>query len=480
MLFSSPVFIFAFLGTVIPIYYLLKRFTLAKNIFLFAASIVFFSWGEPKYLILLMISVVMNHIFGLLCGEFRESKPRAAKVVLWVMVAANLSMLFVFKYLVFFMENFKFFSGIDFTIPVIELPLGISFFTFQAMSYVIDVYFGNGKAQKNILYTGLYVVAFPQLVAGPIVRYETVAEQINYRRETLEDFSRGICRFTAGLIKKVLISNQMAMIADAAYGANLDSAQTLSAAMAWLGALAYMLQIYYDFSGYSDMAIGLGQVFGFKYDENFDFPYASRSVSEFWRRWHISLGTWFKSYVYIPLGGSRVGKVRLIFNLLAVWTLTGIWHGAEWTFLLWGIYYFAFLCLEKLFPAFFKKFPSILRLIGTQAVVYFGWIMFRAENLGALGSYISAMFGSNTLIDSSFLRWANEKWFFLAAAIVFSFPICALVNKKLEEFSVAGGVRRLAARAAAFLYPIVYTMLFLISVSYLLKGTYNPFIYFNF
>ncbi len=479
MLFSSTVFTFAFLGLLIPLYYLLKRFTLAKNLLLFFASLVFFSWGEPKYLPLFLLSIVGNHIFGLLCGHYKEKNKKTARFWLIMMVVFNLTILFIFKYLTFFLSNVKMITALQFNLPIIELPLGVSFFTFQSMSYVIDVYRGDGKMQKNIFYTGLYIAAFPQLVAGPIVRYQTVADEIVGRKENLVDFSEGFCRFAAGVIKKVMLSNQMALIADAAYSANTSGA--LSAPLAWLGALAYMFQIYYDFSGYSDMAIGLGRIFGFHYDENFNFPYTSKSVSEFWRRWHISLGTWFRMYVYIPLGGSRVSKGRLVFNLFCVWMLTGIWHGAEWTFFLWGLYYFLFLAAEKLFPAFFERIPTALRLIGTQIAVYFGWILFRAEDLPRFLSSIGSMFSAPNFADPTFLRFVTTKWVFLAAAFVFSFPICRWVNRKLSTLHAAEsrGMRTVAGIGSA-LYPVIYMTLFFISIAYLLKGSYNPFIYFNF
>ncbi|MBQ2747807.1 MAG: MBOAT family protein, partial [Firmicutes bacterium] len=300
-----------------------------QNIFLLIASLGFYAWGEPWFVLVMMLSILGNWIFGLLVNKFRESKASSRAVII-VMLVFNLSIIFIFKYLCFTLEQINNITKAEIAIPDIALPIGISFFTFQAISYVIDVYREKGEMQKNLLNVGLYISFFPQLIAGPIVRYETISDQINNRRENWDDFAEGVCRFVIGLSKKVLLSNNFALIANQAF--SYDAADACSILFAWLGAIAYTLQIYFDFSGYSDMAIGLGKMFGFHFLENFNYPYISLSVSEFWRRWHISLGSWFRDYVYFPLGGSRVDtKARLVFNLFVVWFLTGVWHGANWT-----------------------------------------------------------------------------------------------------------------------------------------------------
>ena len=339
MLFSSLVFLIVFLPIVLFGYYVLfRKWRPAQNIFLLLASLVFYAWGEPKFVFVMIASILFNWLMGLLADRHRARKKLAG---LWIVldVAGNLGLLFVFKYLMFALNNVNTLFGTALPVPQIALPIGISFFTFQAMSYVIDVYRGDGQVQKNPLYVGLYISLFPQLIAGPIVRYQTVADEIQNRKETWADFADGVQRFLIGFLKKVLLANTMAIIADGVF----DSQKPVCAAASALGLIAYTLQIYYDFGGYSDMGIGLGRMFGFHFLENFDYPYISTSITEFWRRWHISLGTWFRDYVYIPLGGSRVKKPRLVLNLFVVWMLTGIWHGANWTFVAWGFLYFVLL-----------------------------------------------------------------------------------------------------------------------------------------
>ena len=348
MLFPSEVFLFVFLPVVLGVYYLLLRKTKhLKNIFLLAASLFFYAWGEPQNVWLMVGVILFNWFFGILVDKVRDHKV-PVRILMTVMVLTNVGILGWYKYSEFVMLQVNRFLHTEFTVPDVTLPIGISFFTFQAMSYVIDVYRGHGKVQKNPLQVGLYISLFPQLIAGPIVRYETIADQIENRVENLADFNAGVTRFCIGLGKKVLIANNMALIADNAFGLIINNEFQASVGMAWLGAIAYTLQIFFDFSGYSDMAIGLGQMFGFHFEENFKYPYISSTVSEFWRRWHISLQTWFRDYVYFPLGGSRVSKPRLVLNLFVVWALTGIWHGANWTFLAWGLLYFVLLTFEKL------------------------------------------------------------------------------------------------------------------------------------
>lgn len=469
MLFSSSVFLFLFLPAVLFVYYaLLRKSRVLQNVLLLGASLLFYAWGEPKFVVIMMLSIAANWLFGLAAYRTRTHK-KAARGILAAAVAFNLSILFVFKYLMFTLGNINTLFGLSITVPLITLPIGISFFTFQAMSYVLDVYRGKGVLQKNPLYVGLYISFFPQLIAGPIVRYETIAEEIRHRRETLDDFSAGVTRFVVGFLKKVLIANTMAVIADTAFDAGVPSV-----AFAWLGLFAYAFQIYFDFSGYSDMAIGLGRMFGFHFLENFNYPYISKSISEFWRRWHISLGTWFRDYVYFPLGGSRVNsKARLVFNLFVVWFLTGIWHGANWTFLLWGLMYFALITAEKL-SGFEQKLQRVpwLKYLYTMAFVLFGWVLFRAADLSSAAVYFKALFGlaGNPLTDNAFSLHFSRYFVFLAAAAVFSTPAAPALRKKLPQNSVTVELLLFAATAAAFV----------IAVSFIVKGSYNPFIYFNF
>lgn len=476
MLFSSNIFIFIFLPTVIAVYYLIpRRFRAARNIFLCIASLFFYAWGEPRFVLVLMLSICVNWLFGLLVDKYRAGPY--IKGIIALDIFFNLLIIFIFKYLSFTVQNLNSIFGSHITDPRILLPIGISFFTFQAISYVIDVYKEKGAAQKNILYVALYISFFPQLIAGPIVRYETIADQINDRKESFDDFSAGVCRFMLGLAKKVLISNNMAIIADQAFGISggdpwLGVNMTLPTGMAWLGAVAYTMQIFFDFSGYSDMAIGLGRMFGFHFLENFNYPYISSSVTEFWRRWHISLGTWFRDYVYIPMGGSRCSRGRNVLNLFVVWLLTGIWHGANWTFITWGLMYFVLLVFEKNTPFDINK-SSAIKHIYTMFFVIIGWVIFRAENLGAAVDYISRMFAFDFNGDGGItLFYAHEYWAFLLAAVIFSLPVVPALRKKIA----AGRHRTLLQLGGA----VILLGLFMVSVSYIVKGSYNPFIYFNF
>ncbi|MDY4813016.1 MAG: MBOAT family protein [Ruminococcus sp.] len=470
MLFASTVFIFAFLPTVLLLYYVvLKKFRTAQNILLLVASLLFYAWGEPKYVLIMILSIIVNYLFGLLVDKFRASKTKS-RLVIALTVVFNLGVLYIFKYLMFTIENINSITGLHLSVPNIVLPIGISFFTFQAMSYVIDVYREKGEAQKNPLNVGLYISFFPQLIAGPIVRYETVAYQIKHREESFEKFSEGVCRFIIGLAKKVLLANTMAVVAD--YAFDMPNSE-LTVVMAWVGAIAYTFQIFFDFGGYSDMAIGLGKMFGFEFLENFNYPYISLSVSEFWRRWHMSLGTWFRDYVYFPLGGSRVkSKARLVFNLFVVWSLTGIWHGANWTFLCWGLMYFVLLTIEKLI-GWEKKYPykmKILRRIYTLFFVVMGWVLFRADSIGDAGAYFATMFGGGNLIDDATIYYALNYIVYFVIAILVSTPIFKNISAKIN-----GNNPVVVAVSTVGLF-----VLLVVSVSYIVKGAYNPFIYFNF
>lgn len=470
MLFSSSVFLFFFLPAVLIFYYgFFRGIRPAQNVCLLLASLVFYAWGEPWFVLVMMGSVAANYGFGLL-AHMRRRRGYSTKPVVFAAVFSNLGLLFLFKYLVFTVKTINQLGG-DLAVPEIALPIGISFFTFQALSYVLDVAWGKAGVQRNLLNLGLYVSLFPQLIAGPIVRYVTVEHDLRYRKESWEEFSGGVCRFVVGLGKKVLLANQLASVADAAFGM---PAGELSAPLAWLGSICYTLQIYYDFSGYSDMAIGLGRMFGFHFLENFSYPYIAGSITEFWRRWHISLSTWFRDYVYIPLGGSRVKPERkVIRNLFAVWLLTGIWHGANWTFLCWGLFYFLLLVAEK-YAGLGRNWPSWARHIFTLLMVNFGWVLFRAESLSAAGAYLSAMFRvtEHAAQSARVLGLFQNNWSVLALALVFAAPVGKLLAERPEG--------RAAALVHGAVYAAMLTVILLASVSFLVKGTYNPFIYFNF
>ena len=494
MVFSSTIFLFAFLPITLCGYYLLdRRF---KNGFLLLMSLLFYAWGEPKFVFVMIGSILVNYFFALLIDRNLKQAEKLseyttgqqykgrAKAYLVLMVAANLSLFFVYKYLDFAIRNINTLGGLLGAQPIplrnITLPIGISFFTFQAMSYVFDVYNRKGEVQKNPLNVALYVAFFPQLIAGPIVRYETVAKEIRFRKENLPDFSAGVKRFVIGLAKKVIISNSVAIIADRAFG--YTDFSELSVAFAWLGSISYTLQIYYDFSGYSDMAIGLGLMFGFHFDENFNYPYVSKSVSEFWRRWHISLGSWFRDYVYIPLGGSRVGsKRRHIFNLLVVWLLTGLWHGAAWHFVAWGLFYFALLVMEKLcnIPGRFKSgVGQRLYQVFTLLMVNFGWVLFRANGLKAAAGYLGCMFGlmGNQVGDAAATFLAGQGLILFVIAVLFSTPVALKLRKLLDKRSMGNG----AVIGRELVTLSLYLVIFIVAVSFTVTSTYNPFIYFNF
>lgn len=468
MVFSSPIFLFVFLPVVLAGYYIVRRWRKLQNLWLVIVSLFFYAWGEPRNIFLMIMSIIVNYLFGLLV-DFCRNKKIIVRILLATMVFINIGVLFVFKYLGFVCGIF----GYDSMFKSITLPIGISFYTFQAISYVIDVYKERGKAQKNPMNVALYIAFFPQLIAGPIVRYETIAEEINNRKENLEDFSIGVERFIIGLTKKIVFANSFAVIADFLFDGNI----LLSVMSAWIGAICYTLQIYFDFSGYSDMAIGLGRMFGFKFCENFNYPYISKTVSEFWRRWHISLGSWFRDYVYIPLGGSHVKtKARLVLNLLVVWCLTGIWHGANWTFIAWGFGYFVILTFEKLInlsQKLTKKPVEILYQFFTIICVVFGWVVFRANSLKQAGVYIKHMITlQNGLVDTLSKFLLKDIWILLILGIVFSTPIL----KKVSEFINQTKLKKI--------FPWVRTLilfsLLVVDTIYMVNSSYNPFIYFNF
>jgi alginate O-acetyltransferase complex protein AlgI len=464
MVFSSNIFLFGFLPIVLLFYFvILKKSRFLQNIFLFIVSIIFYAWGEPVFVIALLLSIVWNWFCAL---KIAKNKDKSSIKKLWLVLGVifDLSILFVFKYLNFFANNISGLFSLKNPVPQIALPIGISFFTFQAISYIVDVYREKKDLQKNPLFVGLYIAFFPQLIAGPIVRYETVADQIQNRKESLELFSSGITRFIIGLGKKVVLSNTLAIVADSAF--NLEN-PTFD--MAWLGAIAYTLQIFFDFSGYSDMAIGLGRMFGFKFKENFNKPYLATSISDFWRRWHISMGTWFRDYVYFPLGGSRVKKSRILFNLFIVWLLTGLWHGANWTFIIWGLFYFIFIAIEKFTGAEKMHIPKVIGHIYTLFLVIIGWVFFRADNISYALNYLKNMFSFGTNSFGTTLIYLRENAVILLIAILACLPVADWFNKSIKKDSMKYPLK------LAFLLVV-----FLISVIYIVKGTYNPFIYFNF
>ncbi len=438
-----------------------QKFRKYKNLVLLFFSILFYAWGEPAFVLVMILSIIVNYSFGRLIDKYRNKE----KLFLWLSVVFNLGILFVFKYLCFTLNNIGWLINKDFSSIKIALPIGISFFTFQAMSYVIDVYKKKVDVQKNLFNLGLYIALFPQLIAGPIVRYETIEKEIENRSESFDDFSEGIIRFIQGLAKKVIIANQVALVADAAFNTTTEE---LSTAFAWLGAIAYTLQIYFDFSGYSDMAIGLGRMFGFHFLENFNYPYMANSITDFWRRWHISLSSWFRDYVYFPLGGSRVdSKARHIFNLFVVWLLTGMWHGANWTFIAWGLFYFTLLVIEK--QTGLDKKKVWWGHIYTMFFVILAWVIFRATNIISAINYIKAMFGISQNIDiTKFELYIFNYKIYLLLGLVFMINIPFTLSFKKQE------------NLFNLLRAITAICLFCLTIIFIVKETYNPFIYFNF
>ena len=464
MVFSSMVFLCIFLPVVFLLHLLLPGIR-AKNGMLLLASLIFYAYGEPVYVILMIASAFVNYLSALLIGR----KPAGKKAVMAVNVILNLAVLVLFKYTGFLAESVNTILGTAIPVPSIRLPIGISFFTFQAMSYVIDVYRGVTGAQKNFGKVLLYISFFPQLIAGPIVKYHDIAQEIENRTQTVDGVTDGIRRFIVGLSKKVLISNTVGLVADTLFAADVSG---LNAAAAWIGAVSYMLQIYFDFSGYSDMAIGLGEMFGFHFKENFNYPYISGSIREFWRRWHMSLSGWFQEYLYIPLGGSRKGKIRTVINKFIVFLCTGIWHGANVTFLFWGLYHGCFLMLEEIVPAIREqggKVKSFFQHIYTLLVVLIGFVFFRADSMHQGAAWIKTMFtgfGSNTAAMSLALEQLTPLYLVtVAVGIVACCPVKMLVKK---------GRAYEAVTAAGSLVLLLLCMLSLAS------GTYNPFIYFRF
>ncbi|WP_304965196.1 MBOAT family protein [uncultured Oscillibacter sp.] len=464
MVFSSLTFLFGYLPLTLALYFLtpLRR----RNFVLLLASLFFYGWGEPVYVGVMFLSIFIDYTHGLLVERFRQ-RDRLARWFVGQSVVFNLLLLGFFKYWDFLAANLSLLPGVSIPQLGLPLPLGISFFTFQTMSYTIDVYRRDAPVQRNIIGFGAYVTLFPQLIAGPIVKYKTVAAELVHRTVTSRDFAEGACRFTAGLAKKVLLANAAGALWESCQAS--QNAGALTVAGGWTGLFAFGLQIYFDFSGYSDMAIGLGRILGFRFDENFDHPYLSTSVGEFWRRWHMSLTSWFREYLYFPLGGSRAGSAKTLRNLLIVWFCTGFWHGASWNFVLWGLYFGLWLILERfVFRDLLARTPVLVKRFYTLLVVFVGWGIFAMEDLGVCGRYLAVCFGNGPLWsapDGYRLRsWA----LILLLLALGSTTLAADLWKKIPE------------RGRKVLAPVLMALGLVVSTAYLVDGSYNPFLYFRF
>ena len=461
MVFSSLLFLFIFLPIFLTIYFILpKNF---RNIILFLGSLVFYAWGEPIYVSIMIFSTVLDYTCGRIIDHFREHKF-IPKLGLGLSLLGNLGMLGFFKYGDFFIENTNNLLGTQWDLLRIALPIGISFYTFQTMSYTIDLYRGNIKVQKNIIAFGAYVVMFPQLIAGPIVTYSNVEKEINQRTITFEDFGEGAIRFIEGLGKKVLIANNIGLLWDQILSTPISELSIISA---WLGAIAFGLQLYFDFSGYSDMAIGLGRMLGFYFPENFNYPYMAKSVSEFWRRWHMTLTGWFREYVYIPLGGNRVSKPRFYLNIFIVWFLTGFWHGAGWNFIIWGLFFAVLMIIERGFLLrYLEKLPSLISRFYLLFVVAVSWVLFAHNSLGEALAYLKVMFGldAHPLVNTSSLYALTNFYVLLIIGVLFSTPLMNKLKYHLNEWIIF----------------VFYSAVLFLSTAYLVDATFNPFLYFRF
>lgn len=467
MLFSSITFLYYFLPAALIAYFLAPK--KLKNTALLLSSLIFYAWGEPKYILLMAASILLGYIWGLLIEA--SAGTRRAKLFAALSAVTGLGLLGYFKYADFFIENFNAVTGLGTPLLKIALPIGISFYTFQILSYTIDVYRGNAAAQKNIINFAAYVALFPQLIAGPIVRYIDIADQLQSRAITLEGLAYGARRFILGLAKKVLMANVLGELCDI-----FRSSGEKSVLFYWMYAMAFTLHIYFDFSGYSDMAIGLGRIFGFRFLENFNYPYVSKSITEFWRRWHISLGTWFRDYVYIPMGGNRAPTGRRLFNLTLVWMLTGLWHGAAWNFVMWGMLFAALLIIEKLWlGGALKKLPGALSNVYVMFFVTVSLVLFNAESVGQAFDDVSGMFGvlSVPLITSETLYYLRSYAVPLIAGAAGCTPLCKSACSALNKSAAGKKLLRIAE-------PAVLACMLLLSTAYLVDGSYNPFLYFRF
>lgn len=474
MVFSSLVFLYVFLPCILILYFIVPK--ALKNMLLLLASLLFYAWGEPKYVVLMIISIIINYIMGIIIDRADGKSKRLS--LLWITVLINLAILGYYKYAGWFIDLYSDLTGQQIEWEGVPLPIGISFYTFQAISYIIDVYRKDVKAQRSLIDLSLFITLFPPLVAGPIVRYQTINEQIKERFTSSSDLLIGTRRFIQGLGKKVLIANPLGEVADQIFA---TSAGDLTTGTAWIGILAYSLQIYFDFSGYSDMAIGLARIFGFTFEENFNYPYISQSVTEFWRRWHISLSSWFRDYVYFPLGGSRVSHQWKVYrNLLVVWTLTGFWHGASWTFMAWGFYYGILISLEKKFLLkALSKIPRVFRHVYVLILVMVGWVFFRADNFSYAFSFLKAMFfmTDHSLYDYNTLLYLKDYAIYFVIAIILAIPVYLMYQTWTEEKAEVSIGFAVPLRV---LQAVFYIALILVVTMVLVNATHNPFIYFRF
>ena len=458
MLFSSIPFLYYFLPAVFLVYFLAPG--KLRNGVLLLSSLIFYGWGEPKYVVLMVVTIAAFYLCGLAID--RAKSQRVKKVWLTVAVVVGIVLLTVFKYADFFLQSFAAVTGLSLPLLKLALPIGISFYTFQCLSYTVDVYRGNAKAQKDPIAFGAYVALFPQLIAGPIVRYVDIARELENRTTTLDDAMAGIRRFLVGLGKKVLLANQLGLLTEVFR----DSSEK-SVLFHWMYAVAFMLHIYFDFSGYSDMAIGLGRIFGFHFIENFNYPYLSKSITEFWRRWHMSLGSWFRDYVYIPMGGNRVSRGRWVFNILVVWMLTGLWHGASWNFVLWGLLFALMLLLEKWIPAL-QRMPDFLRRVYVLLIVMLSFVLFNAADLSQAAGDVAGLFGGYPLLNRESVYYLRSYAVVFIVSIVGATPLVKTVASHIPK------------KAAAVLEPMVLLALLLTCTAYLVDGSFNPFLYFRF
>ena len=459
---------FTFLPITLLLYYVSPR--ILKNSILLIASLVFYAWGEPVYVFLMIGTILADYFLAILIDKNKHDEGKC-KFIFIITIIFNVGILGFFKYFGFFIDNINSIFHVNIPFEGLALPIGISFYTFQVLSYIVDVYLGKVEVQHNIINFATYVTMFPQLVAGPIVQYQTIETQLNTRKESVIKFGEGVERFIQGLGKKVLLANNIGMLWTTVSAMEISSISVLTA---WLGIIAYTFQIYFDFSGYSDMAIGLGKMFGFDFMENFNYPYISKSITEFWRRWHISLGTWFREYIYIPLGGNRVSMPKQIRNIFVVWCLTGFWHGASWNFVIWGLYYGVLLFLEKFaLKSVLEKLPNSLKHIYTMLLVIIGWLFFASEDLGFAVDYLKVMFfvSGNTIIDNAGIFYLYTNIIMMVILFVFSTPV---IKQILEN--IARKYRDKLINPSLVIYGLV---LFLVT-AYLVNETYNPFLYFRF
>lgn len=466
MLFSSISFLYFFLPAVLILYLIVPK--VLKNTVLLVSGLVFYAWGEPRYCIVMIVSILVGYVFGLLIEKFKGKK--LSKLFMILSVGVDLGLLVYFKYVDFFISNFNSATGLSVPLLRIALPIGISFYTFQILSYTVDVYRGSVPAQKNPINLGAYITMFPQLIAGPIVRYSDVENELRTRTHTLKKTYEGIIRFCVGFGKKILIANALGELCE-----TFKATDEKTIAFYWLYAVAFSLHIYFDFSGYSDMAIGLGKILGFTFMENFNYPYISKSVTEFWRRWHMSLGQWFRDYVYIPLGGNRVSALKHLRNIFVVWFLTGFWHGADWNFIVWGLYFAVLLTLEKMFLGKYLAKSKVISRIYVLFLIVISFVIFNAANMSEALQYIGGMFGigASGLAGSEWLYNLRSYAFIMVIAAIGATPVPKLIVNKLKQ-TKAGDV------AVSVLAPVFTVFIIVLCTAYLVDGSFNPFLYFRF